>query len=157
MSIEQLVVDNARWIRCKAFQLCRDDRDADDLAGETIYKCLRYGERFDDNRDFRPLALSILTNTFITLYNRRMSVRFSEYADDRDYISSGGSDESARVKQLLDIIAECRKRYICIDTVMLFAEGYSYEEIATIQSLPVGTVKSRISASRKILRVFLEC
>lgn len=40
------------------------------------------------------------------------------------------------------------------DEVILFSEGYSYDEIGIIKKIPLGTVKSRISDSRKLLRRF---
>jgi len=44
----------------------------------------------------------------------------------------------------------------CIECVLLYAKGYSYDEIAERIGIPVGTVKSRVSAGRKMLREALD-
>ena len=41
MNIEDLVVKHAGWINKKARYYYADESDADDLASETIYKCLK--------------------------------------------------------------------------------------------------------------------
>lgn len=40
------------------------------------------------------------------------------------------------------------------DEVILYSKGYSYDEIGKIKRIPLGTVKSRISDSRKLLKMF---
>ena len=52
---------------------------------------------------------------------------------------------------LVSTIQRCAKKSRCIDSVMYYAEGYSYEEISEILNIPVGTVRSRISSGRKFL------
>lgn len=67
MNIEHLVVNNITWLRKKALLLCPNEFDAEDLASETIEKILRSRDRFDSRKDFRPWALTVMRNTFITL------------------------------------------------------------------------------------------
>ena len=52
---------------------------------------------------------------------------------------------------LVSIIQRCAKKSRCIDSVMYYASGYSYDEISEILNIPVGTVRSRISSGRKML------
>ncbi len=47
MNIEDLVVKHAGWIRRKARRYYADEFDADDLASETIYKCLSQARKFN--------------------------------------------------------------------------------------------------------------
>lgn len=47
MNIDKLVVEHADWIRKKARRYYANLMDADDLAGETIYKCLSQGRKFN--------------------------------------------------------------------------------------------------------------
>lgn len=156
MNIESLVVKYAGWIRRKARNYYSDEFDADDLASETIYKCLSQGRRFDTDRSFKPWALTIMENTFKTQYNRRRCVLFTGYEDYDPYTSGEFSDQRASINRILSIVRDCGRQSCCIECVLLYAKGYSYDEISEQIGIPVGTVKSRISAGRKILREALE-
>ena len=156
MSADALVVKYAGWIRKTARRFYADKFDADDLASETIYKILSQGERYNPNRSFKPWALTIMENTYKTQYNRRRCVLFTAYKDYDPYQSLEFSDQRARVDGILSIIHECGRKSRNIESVLLYAKGYCYDEIAEIVGIPVGTVKSRVAAGRKMLREALE-
>lgn len=155
MDIEDLVVAHAGWIRKAARRYYSDDCDADDLAGETIYKCLSQARRFDSDRSFKPWALTIMENTFKTQYNRRKCVLFTGYGDHGQYVGTECTDQRTSVKRILSIIRECGRKSCCIECVLLYAKGYSYGEIADIVGIPIGTVKSRVAAGRRMLSAAL--
>ena len=156
MSIDELVVKYSGWIRRKARWYYSNEHDADDLASETIYKCLSQGKRFDTERAFLPWAKTIMENTYITQYNRRRCILFTGLNDADPYLAPETAEHIAEVNRILDIIEDCGKKSCCIECVMLYAEGYSYDEIAEIIGIPNGTVKSRVAAGRKMLREALE-
>lgn len=156
MGIEELVVKYAGWIRKLARRFYSDSWDADDLASETIFKILNQGDRYNPKRSFKPWALTIMANTFKTQYNRRRCVLFTGYDDYDSYLYSGSSDQEASVNIILSIVHECGRKSRNIESVLLYAEGYSYEEISKIAGIPTGTVKSRVFAGRKMLREALE-
>lgn len=152
MNIEELVLQHVEWIYNKARKYYRNEIDAEDLASETIYKCLKQGRRFDGKRGFKPWALAIMGNTYITQYNRRRCVLFTDYSECDTHIGHDYADQRAIVNRMLAVIRECKRKSCCIESVLLYAKGYSYDEIATIVGIPVGTVRSRVSAGRKMLR-----
>lgn len=152
MTVEELVVEHAGWIRRKAQRFYADEYDADDLASETIYKCLSHAKRFDSDRSFKPWALTIMENTYKTRYNRRRCVLFTGYEDYASYRGNEYADQRAMLNNILSIVRDCGRKSCCIECVLLYAKGYGYDEIASIVGIPVGTVKSRVSAGRKMLR-----
>lgn len=152
MNIEDLVVKHAGWINKKARYYYANESDADDLASETIYKCLKQAHRFNSDMSFKPWALTIMENTYITQYNRRKCVLFTGYDEYAPYQGNDYADQRASIDRLLSIIRDCNRKSCCIECVLLYAKGYSYEEISDKIGIPVGTVKSRISAGRKMLR-----
>ena len=156
MNIDELVVKYAEWIRRTALRYYHDVFDADDLASETIYKILSQGERYNPTKSFKPWALTIMENTFKTQYNRRHCVLFSRYEEYDSYLAPDSSDQRMRLRQILSIVRECSRKSLNIESVLLYARGYSYDEIAGIVGIPVGTVKSRVAAGRKMLREALE-
>lgn len=155
MSIEDMVIKYIDWITATARRYYTDPSDADDLASETIYKLLSHGDRYNNKRSFKPWALTIMENTYKTQYNRKKCVMFTGFGD---YIPLGieCSDQRATVRKVLSIIRRCSRISRNITSVLLYAKGYCYEEIAEIEGIPVGTVRSRVSAGRKMLRDALE-
>lgn len=152
MDIGALVVKNAGWIRKTAGRFYSDVCDAEDLASETVYRILSQGERFNPHRSFKPWALTIMVNIFRTQYNRRRCVPFNGYEDYDNYPGSESADQRAAVGRILSIIREYSRKSRNIECVILYAKGFCYDEIAEIAGIPVGTVKSRVAAGRKMLQ-----
>lgn len=156
MDIESLVISNITWLRKKAQLFCPNEFDAEDLASETIEKILRSRDRFDSRKDFRPWALIVMRNTFITQYNRRKCVPFTGMDDDYSYASPFYADQEIELSHILNTIRKCARQSIAIECVILYAKGYNYDEISKMLGIPKGTVMSRISNGRKMLREALE-
>lgn len=152
MELEELVVMHAGWIRKKARYYYTDESDADDLASETIYKCLCQKERFDTSRSFKPWAHTIMENTYKVQYNRRKCVLFTGYDEVGNATGNLFSDQRAIIRQIISIMRKQMQESCCIGCVLLYAKGYNYSEIADKEGIPVGTVKSRIAAGRKMLK-----
>lgn len=150
-NVEKMVVSHASWIYAKARRYYDNAEDAEDLAGETICKCLAYGMRFDSARSFRPWAQTIMENTYITQYNRRRCVLFTPLEDDI-WADAVEADQKTAVDRIMSVVWECSRKSCCIGCVMMYAEGYSHGEIADRFHIPIGTVKSRISAGRRMLQ-----
>jgi len=156
MKIEHLVIDNITWLRKKAQLFCPNKFDAEDLASETIEKILRSRDKFDSRKDFRPWALTVMRNTFITQYNRRKCVPFTGMNDDYTYASPYLADQEMAILRILSIVRECARKSVAIECVILYAKGYNYDEISKMLGIPKGTVMSRISNGRKMLHEALE-
>lgn len=69
-------------------------------------------------------------------------------ADDDESSRSRARDEVAMVVEVLGALPEAE-----LEALLLYAwEDLSYEEIATAQDVPVGTVRSRLNRARKRIR-----
>lgn len=156
MKIEHLVVENMTWLKRKAHRYYTNDFDADDLASETIEKILRSKDKFDSRKNFRPWALTVMHNTYITQYNRRKCVPFTGMDDDYSYASPYSADQDLIFSHILAAVRDCARKSVAIECVILYAKGYNYDEISRMLGIPKGTVMSRISNGRKMLREALE-
>ena len=76
--------------------------------------------------------------------------------DDFDAPSSMRADSIANYNDVLEAIHRSARVSIGVRCVILYAKGYSYEEIADIDGIKLGTVKSRIVAGRAVIREALE-
>ena len=135
------------WLRRAARRYCRG-QDADDLASETVLRLLLYGDRFDVARDVRPLASVVMRHTVLSWRSRQEVTCTDELPD-----SAGGDDASvlAELHDAVSVVRRCARVSVCVESVVLHAVGYSYEEIARRLGVPVGTVRSRIAAGRSLI------
>ena len=154
--LDDLVAENCRWILRQALRYCRNRMDAEDLAGDAIVRILSSRELYDDKKPFRPWCSVVILNTYITRYNHDNIVRFIPSDKISDIVAAPEDASSgAYVGEILDAIIKCNCSS-SVGCVVLYAKGYSYEEIASELCIPVGTVRSRISYGRNKLRRMLE-
>ena len=149
MDVEELVMRNVEWIKRKARYYVHNKDDADDLASETIYRCLQNAKKFDVSRDFKPWVKTIMENIFKSqaAHRKRYPVISTEecpWVADNDM-----ADSLVAITRFLSILREYTRHTVNMECVILYAKGYSYAEIAQKVGIVIGTVKSRIANGRK--------
>lgn len=155
MNVDIEVVRMREWIYSRALRYCHGE-DAKDLAEETICKILSSRERYDESKPFKPWCEIIMRNTYITQYNRYSLVSYSDYESAGESASCSHASDFVDMHTVLSVIRRCASRSNSIECVIYYAKGYSYDEIASRLNIPVGTVRSRISNGREMIRRELE-
>ncbi len=152
-----------------AFRLTLDEDDANDLVQETYLKAYRFFDYFEQGTNAKAWLFRILKNSFINDFRRKSKqpakVDYSEiegYYNSEDVESdadAGGSttDMRAQVTQELigDEVAKALNTLpIDFRTVIILCdlEGFTYEEMAKILDIPIGTVRSRLHRARQSLK-----
>lgn len=97
-----------------------------------------------------------MENTYITLYNRRRCVLFTSITEYEECHGGVRADQRAAINHILSVMRACARKSNNIECVMLYAKGYTYEEIADMVGIPVGTVRSRIANGRLALKQTLK-
>lgn len=152
MDLEQVVIEQYHWILGMARKYCHNMMDAEDLAGETVYKILINRSKYDSSRSFRPWCAVIMLNTYITIYHHDSLIRFDS-EEKAGCVHSYYNAESYTLKNEIEsVIEKCRLKSCSVDCAIMYAEGYSYEEISDKLNIPLGTVRSRISFARNMIR-----
>ena len=151
MRLADVVSEEYGWIVAQSMRLCRNEADAEDLAGDVVLKILSQG-KYDPGRPFRPWCSVIILNTYITMFNRRGLVSFTDVEDTLPVPSCSDSTSCAVMSEILSAIRRCRRRSQTVDCVLMYASGYSYDEISEYFRIPPGTVRSRINYARKMIR-----
>jgi RNA polymerase sigma-70 factor (ECF subfamily) len=138
-----------------ALALTRNHADAEDLVQDTLLRAYRAIERFDGEHP-RAWLLTILRNANI---NRNRRQRPSLLADPQSALAklastADGSDDPERlvvderfdgaVAAAFGALPERFRRVVELVDI----DGLSYEEAATVLSIPVGTVMSRLHRAR---------
>lgn len=152
-----------------AYHLTYNEADANDLVQETYMKAFRFIDSYQEGTNAKAWLFKILKNAFINDYRKKSKapnkvdydevVNFhngsndsviSGYADLRQEMFDGMIGDE--VTHALDSLG------IDFRTVILLCdiEGFSYEEIAKIVDIPIGTVRSRLFRARNMLKSRLE-
>ena len=144
-----------------ATMLAGDPVNADDLVQETMLRAFRSWHRFRTGTNARAWLFTILRNVFISDYrrNRRkdQTVDLSEVEEITLVEPMEGEDPEARFLHRLvdDEVLACIAALpdVYRETLLLSdVEGLSYDEVAKVLGLPLGTVKSRLFRARQVLQ-----
>jgi len=171
-AFETLIVQYEKLIYNIAWRIMGNAEDAKDIAQEAIIKIYRNLAACKSLDLFKAWAAKITHNTCMDELRRRKNKATESYdamleegradADIRGVeLGSSVSDspEAALMqKELQGIIADGLGKLSDEHRALLVlrdVQGISYEEIADITNLPLGTVKSRISRGRSNLKRIL--
>ena len=150
------------------YRMSRNPEDARDLAQEVFIKVFSLLDRFDEQYAFSSWLFRIATNHCID-HIRRNRLRFLSLdgatgQDGEEYelqIPSDGPEPDTvlqrkeALERLAEVIAELPPHYKAI-TMLRHDQQLSYEEIAEILQLPLGTVKARIHRARNLIQQMLK-
>ena len=147
-----------------AYHLTYNQEDADDLVQETYLKAYRFIDKYEKGTNAKAWLFKILKNAYINEYRKRVKqptkvdfediVAFHDTDDDR---VSGYSDlrEEIFLHMMGDeVTSAINSLPLDFRTVILLCdiEGFTYEEIAAIIDVPIGTVRSRLFRARNLLK-----
>jgi RNA polymerase sigma-70 factor (ECF subfamily) len=146
-----------------ALALTRNESDADDIVQETYLRAHRYWRPFDSAGDCRRWLLTICRNAFHTIHQREgRSVAVED--DELESLAAARAHNAARAAGVDDMYARLdlgpaiQAAIEQLDTnfrdvvVLSDVEGFSYEEIAEMLGIPLGTVRSRLFRARRQLQ-----
>lgn len=143
------------YLNAFALKYTRDEDAAKDLTQETLFKALRYKDKFAPNTNFKAWIFTIMKNIFINQYRRKSKAKMIFDHTDNDYfinIKGQNTEDPSRnmdYKQIMKVVSELEEGYRV--PFMMHYQGYKYKEISDEMHLPIGTVKSRIFLARKKL------
>ena len=149
----RLLEEQIPRLRRYARALTRDHDAADDLVQDTLLRALNKQHLYQEGTNLRAWLFTLLHNQHVNDVRKEMKWGNSVDVDDL----SGGlvaiADTSAR-RQLGELDEAIGKLPVEQRQVILLVglEGMSYEEVATILGVPIGTVRSRLSRGRSALR-----
>ena len=151
-------------------RLTRNAADAEDLVAEALTTAWSRLDTLKDLQAFEKWVFRILTNTFVSRQRRRREIPATELErDDEEGDPEALFDRLHQPfllwwdnpeRRLLDRLA-CRDIERALDglldpfrlvVVMVDLEGFTYAEAAESLSIPVGTVRSRLSRGRRLLQ-----
>jgi RNA polymerase sigma-70 factor (ECF subfamily) len=144
-----------------ALRLTGSPSDADDLVQETMLKAYRAWDQYEKGTNAKAWLLTILRHAFINEYRRKVRhpetvdldaiEPFAVFAEVQDEDPQGAFFDRIvddEVLRAIDQLPEAFRETLVLSDV----EGMSYQEIAQILEVPIGTVKSRLFRARQMLQ-----
>ncbi len=148
-----------------AFRLTNDEDDANDLVQDTYLKAFRFINSFSQGTNAKAWLFRILKNSFINDFRKKS--KEPAKVDYQDVETTYNSEEDAETNQTVDLRVESVQDLIGDEianalnalpvdfrTVIILCdvEGFTYEEMAKILDIPIGTVRSRLHRARMLLK-----
>ena len=156
-AFDRLAFAHFSELRRVACRVCEDRETADDLVQETYLRAWRSFDKFEPGTNCRAWLFRIFF--YVRSEHRRSQARrplvFSLHHVKESAVSSQtntpGDVTFAEIKKAFAELPEPFRIAVLLSDV----EGLRYREIAEVLSLPVGTVMSRLSRGRQMLRAKL--
>jgi RNA polymerase sigma-70 factor (ECF subfamily) len=115
-----------------AIRLARNPDDANDLLQETVLRAYRFFHQFESGTNCRVDVESL---------------RADQTGSNPEALASGQRMEGEVEHALAGLPGEFREAILLVDV-----EELSYQEVSRVLGIPIGTVKSRVSRGRAMLR-----
>ena len=140
-------------MRRYARALTRDDPDADDVVQDAILRAIERRKSFKPEFSRRRWLLAIVHNVFISGKRReaaetRRNDRFAETLECNPDLEQEQRVRLSRIASAYASLPEHHRAVLHLTAV----EGLTYQEVADVLDIPVGTVMSRLSRAREALK-----
>jgi RNA polymerase sigma-70 factor (ECF subfamily) len=160
-SFEELAMPLFASLYNFAHWLTKDRNEAEDLVQEAFMKALKGFSSYRQGSNFRAWIYRILRNTFLTTRSGLQASTVSLDGDEGPSVEpiARETPESILISNMGQhaIQAALEELPVQYREVILLCDvdEMSYQEIAEILSIPIGTVMSRLSRGRKAMRELL--
>ncbi|HSB53442.1 MAG TPA: sigma-70 family RNA polymerase sigma factor [Gemmatimonadales bacterium] len=151
-----------------ALRYTRNRTDAEDLVQEAALLAWRGFKNFDRGSNFKGWFFRILTNCFFSKYRKRKRQGTEIELDDAPELYlycqtaalglHASTEDPAQqlmgqmaTEQVEAAIAALPDEYRVVAT-LYFLQDFSYQEIAEVVGVPVGTIRSRLHRGRRLLQ-----
>ena len=137
-------------------RLARDVSIAEDLVQDAMLRAWRHFDRFQPGTNCKAWLFRIMLNCWTTRHQqiRQEAIQFfpEQYADnvpgERRPVTRFTAEE---IQNSIDVLNEEYRTVL----ILFAVEGFSCKEIAEILAIPIGTVMSRLSRARNLVKTDL--
>ncbi len=157
LEFNQLLVNNAEFLKPFAITLTKDSEAAKDLFQETLYRALANRDKYNVGTNIKAWLYTIMRNIFINNYRRKAKQNTIFDSSPNDFLLNrnqavipNAAEGNLRIKDIQMAIHNLPE--IFRNPILLYFDGFKYHEIADMLSEPLGTIKSRIHFARKLLK-----
>lgn len=155
--IDQYIRQYGKRLFGLCMTLCADPYEAEDLYQETWLKVVRNISRYDPAREFEPWLTKICVNTYRNTLRRIARSPVLNFRDTREkdtMMQSVPAPEKKDYEPLYEAVRNLPEK-MRLTVVLFYFEDMDIRSAAEVLGVPPGTVKSRLSKARKLLKEVL--
>ncbi|HAN38594.1 MAG TPA: RNA polymerase subunit sigma [Chitinophagaceae bacterium] len=157
VEFNQMLLNNAEFLKPFAITLTRDSEAAKDLFQETLYRAMANQEKYNVGTNIKAWLYTIMRNIFINNYRRKAKQNTIFDSTPNDFLinqtqllTNNAAVSNINMKEIHAAIHQLPE--IFKSPFLLYFDGFKYNEIAEMLDEPLGTIKSRIHFARKLLK-----
>src|SRR5512146_2809169 len=152
-----------------ALRLSRNPDDARDLLQETVLRAYRFFHQYKPGTTCRAWLLTILYNNLRNGYrgadHEQVSLTFEDFERAIENSSARADQASSNPEMLIsqsvldhEVTAALEALPTDFRAVLMLVDvqELNYQEVAQVLGIPIGTVKSRVSRARQMMRLSLD-
>jgi RNA polymerase sigma-70 factor (ECF subfamily) len=144
-------------LRRYARALTRDASRADDLVQNCLVRAIAKEHLWQPGTDLRAWLFTILHNQNVNEVRRSVREGVSVAVEDVAPVltlapNAGASLQLRDLERAIAMLPEEQRQVI----LLVGLEGMRYEEVAVVLDIPIGTVRSRLSRGREMLRKLMD-
>jgi RNA polymerase sigma-70 factor (ECF subfamily) len=153
----QLLEGEIPRLRRYARALTRDAARADDLVQSCLLRALAKEHLWQPGTDLRAWLFTILHNQNVNEVRRSVREGVTVAVEDVAPVltmapNAGPSLQLRDLERAIGLLPEEQRQVI----LLVGLEGMRYEEVAAVLDIPIGTVRSRLSRGREMLRKLMD-
>lgn len=160
--LEQIYISYRKDALWTAYNILKDEHEAEDVVQEAIIKISSIIEKIDtiECNKTRGLFVIIVRNLSINRYNRRKQISPIPYDEKIEIQSEGLSLEEEiirldQAKLIAEKLEEINPSYVDILTLKYYHE-YSNSEISKLLNITEGNIRARLHRAKRAIKEILE-
>jgi RNA polymerase sigma-70 factor (ECF subfamily) len=160
----ELIRPHVPSVRRFAYAFARRWSDADDLAQDALLKAFRAIASFEGRSSLSTWLYSVTRSVCFDHYRSKLAHARDAEEPYEETENGGAASPSAGPDRLLETRDEAEQLWRAlkrlpaefrVPLVLYEIEGLGYEEIAHVEGVPIGTIRSRLSRARQQLKALL--
>lgn len=148
---ENIVLPHARSLLRFAIRLAGNSFQAEDLVQETLLLAWRGFAQFEPETNAHAWLFRILMNVFRQQKRKGRSSPATEPLPHSVPAERPSSHESVELMQAFERLSSDQRTVL----LLVVVEGFTCREVSHILDVPIGTVMSRLSRAREVMRELL--
>jgi len=150
----ELLAAQIPGLRRYARALTRNVQTADDLVQDCLERAWRKAHRWEAGTDLRAWLFTVMHNVYVNGLRRKRPetepMEHSDYEDPRPQTAEAGLQLRDLEQGLAQLSPEQREVLL-----LVCLEEMSYEQVALVTGVPIGTVMSRLHRARERMRTYM--
>lgn len=156
-ALEQILLNNRKYIFRYAYKILKNTEDAKDVTQDVMIKLMNGIHNYKQNCKLETYIFEIVKNACEDFRKKNKTLNLnpeSESIIELMRCESRTSEdiviEHFSINELIEKIKTLPNQQLTL--IIHMYNGYSYEEIAALEDIPIGTIRSRLNRARKKLK-----